>query len=689
MPVEQAPAAASQRAAELRDTLREHGRRYYVLDAPTVDDAEYDRLFRELVELEKRYPGLRRPDSPTQRVGAAASASFAPVQHRVAMLSLDNCFSEAELRDFDQRVRQRLGFARVRYIAEPKFDGLAVSLVYERGLLVQGSTRGDGETGEDVTANLRTVRAIPLRLRGTPPERIEVRGEVLMSRPGFETMNAALAAAGHKTFVNPRNAAAGSLRQTDARVTARRPLTFQAYAYGELVGWTLPETDIALLECYRQWGLPVSDRIRTVEGVEGCLEYFATMGDRRPTLDFGIDGVVYKVDALAARAELGQVARAPRWAIAHKFPAEEVMTILENVDWQVGRTGAVTPVARLKPVFVGGATVSNATLHNIDEIERKGLRIGDTVVVRRAGDVIPEVKAVVLDKRPVEAQRVVLPTDCPVCGAPVERVEGEAIARCTAGLTCRAQLLGALLHFVSREAMDIDGLGEKLLSQMVDSHRVASPVDLYGLTAVELSALERMGDKSAVNLVRAIDHSRTTTLDRFLYALGIREVGETTARGLARHFGTLDALVDAAEADLPTLHAERDKDRCPQLQAVPDVGPTVAAHVVNFFHESRNREVVAALRATGVHWPVVAAAAAGTLTGLKFVLTGTLPGMTREAAGGLIEAHGGSLASGVSRKTDYVLAGAAAGAKLAKAEKLGVPVIDLDGLQRLIASGPD
>lgn len=681
---ESVPRAAAERARDLRATLTEHGYRYYVLDAPTIDDAEYDRLFRELVALETRYPQLRSPDSPTQRVGGMASASFAPVTHRVPMLSLDNVFDAGELREFDRRVREGLGVTRVCYVAEPKLDGLAVSLLYVDGVLQQGSTRGDGRTGEDVTANLRTVRAIPLRLRGAPQGRIEVRGEVLMTRPGFEKMNAELAAAGQKTFVNPRNAAAGSLRQMDARITAQRPLTFFAYAHGVVEGWELPPTHHELLALYRAWGLPVSTLIEQAEGVDGCLAYFERMGARRPELDFGIDGVVYKVDGFAQRSELGFVAHAPRWAIAHKFPAEEAMTRLDNIEWQVGRTGAVTPVARLAPVFVGGATVSNATLHNIDEVERKDLRIGDTVVVRRAGDVIPEVKAVVLDKRPADARRVTLPTACPVCGAPVERVEGEAIARCSAGLTCRAQLLGALLHFVSRKAMDIDGLGEKLLAQLVDSGRVRSPADIYTLTRDELAALDRMGQKSAANLVAAVGASRSTTLARFLFALGIREVGETTAAALANHFGSLEALVAAAEADLPTLRADRATERCPRLQAVPDVGPVVAAHVANFFHEPRNRAVVTALRAAGVKWPNVERAAVGALDDLTFVLTGALEGVTRDEATAWITAAGGRVSSSVSKQTDYVVAGAAAGSKLAKASRLGVTVIDLDELRRLV-----
>lgn len=681
------PPAASHRAAELRALLHEHNRRYYLLDAPTVADAEYDHLFRELSDLEQRYDGLKTEDSPTRRVGGQASTSFAAVQHKLPMLSLDNCFDEDELREFDRRVREGLGQTQVNYVAEPKLDGLAVSLLYVDGVLMQGATRGDGHTGEDVTANLRTVRAIPLRLSGeTVPGRLEVRGEVFMNRPRFEAMNERLHAVGEKTFVNPRNAAAGSLRQINAQVTAHRPLSFYAYAHGECQPpKALPDTHLEILRCFGAWGLPVSDLIEPVDGVEGCLDYFQHISQARATLDFDIDGVVYKVDSLAAREELGAVARAPRWAIAHKFPAEEAITVLENVEFQVGRTGAVTPVARLRPVFVGGATVSNATLHNMDEIARKDLRIGDTVIVRRAGDVIPEVKAVVVDARPEDARAIELPDTCPVCGGPVERVEGEAAARCTAGLTCGAQLLGALLHFVSRRAMDIDGLGDKLLRQLIDSRRVNNPADLYSLERDELVALERMGEKSAANLIAALEHSKATTLERFVYALGIREVGQATAQGLAQHFGSLEALVEAAAADYQTLTQADAKARCPQLQAVADVGPVVAAHIAAFFHEARNREVVTALRETGIHWPDAQGSQDGALAGRTLVLTGTLPGMTRDEATALIESAGGKVSGSVSRNTDYLVAGASAGSKLDKAEKLGVTVVDLDALKRLLA----
>ena len=680
-----APSAAVQRAEQLRRELREHNHRYYVLDDPGISDAEYDTLFRELQALEAAHPELLTPDSPTQRVGGAPSAEFAAVRHRQPMLSLNNCFSDTELEDFDRRVREGLARDDVDYVAEPKLDGLAVSLLYREGRFEQGATRGDGETGEDITANLRTIRAIPLTLRGTAPPLVEVRGEVYLPHAGFRRMNEEAAARGDKLYVNPRNAAAGSLRQLDPAVTARRPLALYAYGLGYVEGWRPPATHHEVLAQLREWGLPVSPLIEVVHGVDGCRVYYAAMQTRRAGLAFDIDGVVYKLDDLAGRDELGFVARAPRWAIAHKFPAEEAQTVLENVEFQVGRTGALTPVARLQPVFVGGATVSNATLHNMDEITRKDVHIGDTVIVRRAGDVIPEVKAVVTARRPPDAQAVVLPPSCPVCGGRVEKEEGEVIARCTNGLSCRAQLHGALLHFVSRRAMDIEGLGEKLLAQLIELDWVRTPADIYALQAERLAGLERMGEKSAQNLVDAVGRSKQTTLERFLYALGIRDVGETTARDLARHFGTLEALIAAAQADAPTAHADKDKERCPQLRAVTDVGPVVAAHVSHFFVEPRNLEVIAALRGAGVHWPQAQAAREGPLTGKTFVLTGTLPGMTRDEAGALIETAGGKLSGSVSKKTDYVVAGESAGSKLAKAEKLGVAVIDLDGLKALIA----
>ena len=678
-------ATAAQRAAELRQQLHEHNHRYYVLDAPAIPDSEYDRLLRELQELETAHPQLRTADSPTHRVGAPPREDLVPVRHRQPMQSLDNCFDDVELRNFDRRVREGLGREAVEYSAEPKIDGLAISLTYERGVLVLGATRGDGETGEDVTDNLRTLGAIPLRLGGAGkqwPAVIEIRGEVYMPRPGFERMNRALEQRGEKTFVNPRNAAAGALRQLDPAVTASRPLAFLAYAMGRVEGFALPKTHAAVLEQLRRWNLPVSELIETVSGVEGCQRYYEKIGARRVTLDFDIDGVVYKLNELAGREELGSVARAPRWAIAHKYPAEEALTVLENVEFQVGRTGTLTPVARLKPVFVGGVTVSNATLHNMDEIGRLEVRIGDEVVVRRAGDVIPSVAR--LHAPGSQRKKITMPARCPVCGGKVEREEGEVAARCTNGLSCRAQLLGSLLHFVSRRALDIEGLGDKLLAQLVDREVVSSPADIFRLTAETLSGLERMAAKSAANVIAAIEASKATTFERFLYALGIRDVGETTARELARHFGSLEALMEAAAADVDTTHAGKEKDRCPTLRQVPDVGPVVAAFICHFFSEIRNQKVIAQLRASGVHWPAPKESAGGVLSGKTFVLTGALPGMSRDEAGALIEANGGKTSGSVSKKTDYVLAGADAGSKLAKAEKLGVAVIDLDGLKKLI-----
>jgi len=694
--------AAAQRAAELRQQLEQANHRYYVLDEPDISDAEYDQLFAELQQLEAANPALKTPDSPTQRVGGAPSPMFAAVRHRQPMLSLRKAaidlkaegpeLQHAELIDFDRRVREVLLKSTVDYMAEPKLDGLAVSLIYEHGLLVQGATRGDGETGEDITQNLRTIRSLPLRLRGEVPPLVEVRGEVFLPLAGFQKMVSDAEARGEKPPVNPRNAAAGSLRQLESVITAKRPLAFYAYGTGVSEGWALPPRHRDVLDQLKTWGFPVSELIEPVTGAEGCLAYFEAIGKKRASLPFDIDGVVFKLDDLAGRNELGSVSREPRWAVAYKFPAEEAVTVLENVEFQIGRTGAVTPVARLRPVFVGGANVSNATLHNMDEVQRKDVRIGDTVIVRRAGDVIPEVKEVVLAQRPADARIVVLPPSCPVCGAHIAREEGEAIARCTNGLSCRAQLHGALIHFVSRKAIDIDGLGEKLLVLVIDALDVRTPADIYlKLDAAKLAVLERMGEKSAENLVKAIDASCDTTFGRFLFALGIPVVGETTARDLAQHYGSLDALLAAAEADLATEHAEKKKERFPLLQSVPDVGPTVAASIAHFFAEPRNRAVIDTLvkpredGGAGIHWPAPKAAAEGVLTGKTLVITGTLPGLSREEAAALIEANGGKVTGSVSAKTDFLLAGEAAGSKLAKAEKLGVPVLDLAALRGLIS----
>jgi DNA ligase (NAD+) len=666
-----AASGAAERAKRLRAQLEDANYRYYVLDAPTISDAEYDRLFRELQELEARHPELATPDSPTQRIGAAPVAAFGTVRHRVPMLSINNAFDAAEVEAFDRRVREALDAGEVEYACEPKFDGLAISLAYERGAFVQGATRGDGYAGEDVTANLRTVGGIPLRLRdGRPPRLLEVRGEVLMYRRDFEALNARQRAQDEKEFANPRNAAAGSLRQLDSRITASRPLRFFAFGIGESQALKVPATQSALLDRLAALGLPVCPEGAVVKGAAGLLEYYRRLGQRRDRLPYDIDGVVYKVNRLDLQRELGFVARAPRFALAHKFPAEEAATEVLAIEVQVGRTGAVTPVARLKPVFVGGATVTNATLHNEDEVRRKDVWPGDTVVVRRAGDVIPEVVRVAQPgARRREQFRI--PRRCPVCGSSVERLPDEAVARCTGGLYCPAQRKQALLHFASRRALDIDGLGEKIVDQLVDLDLVSTPADLYRLTLPVVAGLERMGEKSALNLLDAIAKSKDTTLARFVYGLGIRNVGETTARDLASHFGAIEPLMDADEA---------------ALQEVPDVGPVVAASLRQFFAERHNREVIQSLRRAGLRWtegrrrPPVAGPAAGK----TFVLTGTLPGMTREEATELIVARGGRVTGSVSKKTDYVVAGADAGSKLARAEALGIPVLDQAGLQKLL-----
>ncbi len=669
-----APADAA-RAAALRRLIAEHDRNYYVLDAPTIPDAEYDALFRELADLESAHPDLVVPDSPTQRVGGAPAAAFETVTHRVPMLSLNNAFADAEAEAFDRRVRDGLGVERVRYACEPKFDGLAVSLRYEEGRLVVGATRGDGTSGENVTANLRTVEAIPLALAGrSHPRAIEVRGEVLMTRRDFEKLNAAQAARDEKLYVNPRNAAAGSLRQLDPRVTRGRRLTFFAYGVGD-VDWGAeapPGTHTALLDRLAGLGFPVSEARETVEGVDGLLRYYRKLGAARPTLPYDIDGVVYKVDDLDLQRRLGFVSRAPRFAIAHKFPAEEASTTVTGIDVQVGRTGAITPVARLAPVFVGGVTVTNATLHNEDEVRRKDVRVGDTVIVRRAGDVIPEVVRVVAERRPPGTALFAMPPQCPECGSAVVRLPDEAVARCTGGLFCPAQRKQALLHFASRRAMDIEGLGEKLVDQLVDGGLVRTPADLYALGVGEIAALERMAKKSAGNVVAAIEASKATTLARFVFALGIRHVGEATAKELARHFGSLDRLMDAGQETLTTVR---------------DVGPVLAESIARFFAEPHNRQVIAALRAAGVRWSESAPGAptAGPLAGVTFVLTGTLPTLTRDEAKAMIEAAGGKAAGSVSAKTRYVVAGADAGGKLDRARELGVEVIDEEALVRLLA----
>jgi DNA ligase (NAD+) len=677
-----APPATARRVAELREQIREHDRRYYVLDAPAISDAAYDRLFRELQELEQAHPALVTPDSPTQRVGGAASNLFEPVRHRQPMLSLNNCFSIEEFEAFDKRVRDGLGVAQPAYAAEPKLDGLAISLAYEDGALTRGATRGDGETGEDVTANLRTLRSIPLKLRGKAPRYMEVRGEVYMPIEGFRQLNRGQEKAGGKVFANPRNAAAGSLRQLDPKISAARPLSFYAYGFGATEGWTRPKAHMDTLEQLREWGFPVSDLVERVEGPQGCEKYFAAMARRRARLPFEIDGCVFKLDDLAGRDELGFVARAPRWAIAWKFPAEEAITTVQDIEFTVGRTGALTPLAHLTPTFVGGATVSRATLHNVDHLSRLGVQIGDQVVLRRAGDVIPEIVRV--HEKGRGRRPGVLPKKCPVCGAKVEREEGEAVARCTNGLSCPAQLHGALELFVSRRGLNIEGLGEVLLAQLLEKGIVRSPADLYRLDVATLAELERMGEKSAANIVAEIEKSRQPALQRFIYALGIRDVGEATARDLANHFGSLEALRETAQEDAPTAALEKEKDRYPGLRKVPDIGPVLAGHISHFFSEVKNARVIdTLLEHVRVQNPA-RAVASGPLAGKTFVITGTLPGLSREEATELIQAQGGRVSGSVSAKTDYLLAGAEAGSKLAKAEKLKVPVIDLPQLRRLI-----
>ena len=637
-----------------------------MLDDPTVSDAEYDRLFRRLQEIEREHPSLVTAESPTQRVGTERLGEFLEVRHAKPMLSLDNVFNDEGLEAFDKRVRERLAAAdvvteQVAYWAEPKLDGAAVSLRYEHGELVFGATRGDGTTGEDITHNVRTIRSVPLHLRGSAiPPVLEVRGEIYMPKKGFEELNKRALEKGEKVFVNPRNAAAGSLRQLDPRLTAERPLEAYFYAVGEVSEGAFPAREQReVVESLRALGLRTCPEARLVEGISGCLAYYANIGKKRAKLAYEIDGVVYKVNNLRWQEELGFVSRAPRWSVAHKFPAQEETTIVRDVEFQVGRTGALTPVARLEPIFVGGVTVSNATLHNIDELQRKDVRVGDTVVVRRAGDVIPEIVKVVLGRRPSTARTVALPTHCPVCGSEVERSEGEAVARCVGGLFCAAQRKESLRHFASRRAMNIEGFGPKLIDQLVDLNIVKTPADLYSLTAEQLAELEHLGEKSAQKLMAALDKSKNTTYARFLYSLGIADVGEATALALANDIGSLDELLAA------------DEER---LQQVPDVGPVVAANIRAFFHEHHNIEVIDKLRAAGVHWPIVDQEAKRglPLAGKVFVITGALTGMTRDEAKARLQALGAKVAGSVSKKTDVLVVGANAGSKLSDALARGV-----------------
>ena len=676
-------AMPARRAAALRDQLSYHAERYYVFDDPEITDAEYDRLYRELQAIEAAHPELVTPDSPTQRVIGAVLEGLRPVRHAVPMLSIytETDTTPAGAEKFDSRVRRALELGEadppVVYAAELKFDGLAINLRYERGVLVQAATRGDGEVGEDVTHTVRMIRAVPGRLRRVVAPVLEVRGEVFMRRADFDALNERQREKGDKTFVNPRNAAAGVVRQLDARIAAERPLAFYAYGLGDVQGWDVPARHGELLDALAALGVPVSDERAVVEGAAGLVAFHQRVAARRDALPFDIDGVVYKVDDRALQQRLGFKTREPRWAAAHKYPAQEQMTLLQGIEVQVGRTGKLTPVARLAPVFVGGTTVSNATLHNQSEIDRKDVRIGDTVIVRRAGDVIPEVVGVVASRRPADAERWDLQARlggrCPVCGSAITREEGEVDWRCSGGLFCAAQRKEALLHFASRRAIDIEGLGERLVDQLVDGGLVRTLPELYTLGVAKLVALERMGDKSASNLVAELEKSKHTTLARFLYALGIRHVGETTAKDLAKHFGALDRILDAS---------------VDELLEVPDVGPVVAQSIRTFFEQAHNREVVEQLRAAGVAWEEHegrrAAAAGQPLAGKTFVLTGTLPTLTRDAAKERIEAAGGKVAGSVSKKTDWVVAGDEAGSKLDKARELGVEVIDEAALLRLL-----
>ncbi|MFC6279917.1 MULTISPECIES: NAD-dependent DNA ligase LigA [Polaromonas] len=682
-------ASLAERVAQLQKQLHEHAHRYYVLDDPQIPDAEYDRLFRELQALEAAHPELRSPDSPTLRVGGKPLAQFASVRHKVPMLSIrtETDTEATGAQNFDTRVRKELGLTEadppVEYAAELKFDGLAMSLRYEHGVLVQAATRGDGETGEDVTQNIRTINQIPLRLPADAPPVIEVRGEVYMRRDDFESLNEkqrekiAQGAKGEKTFVNPRNAAAGAVRQLDPAIAAQRPLSFFAYGLGEITpaeqGGPSFETHYGMLQTLKSWGFPVAAQVECAQGATELIAYHQRMGAARDSLPFDIDGVVYKVNSLALQRQLGFVTREPRWAVAHKYPAQEQLTTVEAIDVQVGRTGKLTPVAKLAPVFVGGVTVTNATLHNEDEARRKDVRVGDTVIVRRAGDVIPEVVSVLLDKRVADAPQFTMPRVCPVCGSAAVREEGEADYRCTGGLFCGAQRKEAILHFAHRRAVEVEGLGDKLVEQLVDANVIRTLPDLYKLGLTALASLERMAEKSANNLLEALEKSKQTTLPRFLFGLGIRHVGEATAKELARHFGKLDAIMDATEE---------------QLLEVSDVGPIVAKSLRTFFDQPHNREVVEQLRACGVTWEEgePAARAPQPFSGKTFVITGTLPTLSRDEAKERVEAAGGKVAGSVSKKTDYVVAGSEAGSKLVKAQELGVAIIDEAALLLMLDS---
>ncbi|WP_029838025.1 NAD-dependent DNA ligase LigA [Vibrio parahaemolyticus] len=663
-----------QRLEELKESLHYHAVRYYVEDNPEIPDAEYDRLMRELLEIEAQHPDLVTVDSPSQRVGGKPLSEFSQVTHEVPMLSLDNAFDDSELDSFHKRAQDRIGGESIKqYCCEPKLDGLAVSLLYENGILVQAATRGDGTTGENITENVRTINAIPLKLRGDDwPARLEVRGEVFMPKAGFEKLNELARQKGEKVFVNPRNAAAGSLRQLDSRITASRPLSFYAYSVGVVQGADLAASHYERFLQIKSWGLPMCPETKRVDSLADVKTYYQHILQRRDALPYEIDGVVIKIDDIAVQERLGFVARAPRWAIAYKFPAQEEITTLNEVEFQVGRTGAITPVAKLEPVFVGGVTVSNATLHNADEIERLQVKIGDQVVIRRAGDVIPQVVSVIKERRPETARDIIFPTQCPVCGSHVERIEGEAVTRCTGGLVCQAQRKQALKHFVSRKALDVDGLGDKVIEQLVDREMVEPPADLFKLSAGVLTVLERMGPKSAQNIVNALEKSKLTTLPRFLYSLGIREVGEATAANLAQHFKSLEAIQAATEE---------------QLIAVQDIGVVVAKHITTFFEEEKNQAVVQDLLVQGIHWPEVSAPEQGAelpLEGKTVVLTGTLSQLGRTEAKEALQSLGAKVTGSVSKKTDILFAGENAGSKLAKAQELGIEIKTEQDLLELI-----
>ncbi|PMN67257.1 NAD-dependent DNA ligase LigA [Enterovibrio norvegicus] len=663
-----------QQLQALKAQLNYHGHLYYVEDKPELPDAEYDRLMQQLLAMESEHPELVSADSPSQRVGGQPLSAFVQVSHEIPMLSLDNAFDDDELKAFEKRMKDRLNdTADFTYSCEPKLDGLAVSLMYENGVLVQAATRGDGATGENITHNARTIRNVPLQLQGSGwPARLEVRGEVFMLKDGFDKLNEKNLKKGEKAFANPRNAAAGSLRQLDPKVTATRPLRFYAYSVG-VMSEAFGDSHIGRLEQLRQWGIPLSPEVKKVNGLDNVIAYYQDIMERRNALPYEIDGVVIKADVIATQEQLGFVARAPRWAIAYKFPAQEEITTLLDVEFQVGRTGAITPVAKLDPVFVGGVTVSNATLHNADEIARLGVKIGDTVIIRRAGDVIPQIVNVVESRRPDDAKDVVFPAACPVCHSHVERIEGEAVARCSGGLICRAQRKEAIKHFSSRKALDVDGLGDKIVEQLIDKELVQAPADLFKLSAGQVTMLERMGPKSAQNLVDSLNKAKETTLPRFIYSLGIREVGEATAANLANHFFTLEAIREATEETLIN---------------VQDVGVIVAKHVTSFFGEERNKEAIDALLEAGIHWPEIAArdeSVSLALDGKVVVLTGTLSQMSRSDAKAALQALGAKVTGSVSAKTDLLIAGEAAGSKLTKAQDLGIDILDEDGMMQLLS----